>query len=125
RSEAIEYGLREATLGDRAQAYGHLLDVVGDRDEDQQEPDQVVTVLRPGSGVGCDAARIVIRHHDDDARTGEYQVESKRLPGLSKEIVDLGKEIHAAALASHHAYGPRRRCRSEERRVGKECRCRW
>src|SRR5439155_1604071 len=29
---------------------------------------------------------------------------------LSKEIVDLGKEIHAAALASHHAYGPRRRC---------------
>src|SRR5256885_3920405 len=42
----FEYGLREATLGDRAQAYGHLLDVVGDRDEDQQEPDQVVTVLR-------------------------------------------------------------------------------
>src|SRR5438874_8675629 len=110
RSETIEYGLRVATLGNGAQAYGHLLDVVGDRYEDQQEPDQVVTVLRPGSGVGCDAARIVIRHHDDDARTGENQIESNRLPGLPKEIVELREEIHAAAVVSDHAYGPPRRC---------------
>src|SRR4029077_10817528 len=97
RSETIEDGFREATLGDGAQAYGHLLDVVGDGDEEQQEPDQVVAVLRPGSRVGRDAARIVIRHHDDDARAGENEIESNHLPGLAKDIVELRKEIHVDA----------------------------
>jgi hypothetical protein len=55
----VEDRLGVSALGDGAEAHGHLLDLVGDRDEDQQEPDQVVAVLRPRSGVGGHAARVV------------------------------------------------------------------
>ena len=85
-------------LGDGAEAHGHLLDVVGDGDEQQQEPDEVVAVLRAGGRVRGDPAGVVVRNHDDDARPGDNQVQADRLPRLAQGIVELREKIHIRDL---------------------------
>ena len=62
-AEGVEDGLGVAALGDRAQPDRHLLDVVGDRAQQDQEPDQAVAVLRAGRGIGGDAAGVVVGNH--------------------------------------------------------------
>ena len=99
--ETVEDRLGVSALGDGTEAHGHLLDVVGDGDEDQQEPDQVVAVLGAGGRVGRDAARVVVRDHDNDAGTGEDQVKSSRFPGLPQPIVEFRKIVHIRALSLH------------------------
>ena len=98
RPETVEDRLRVTPLGDGAEPHGHLLNVVGDRDQNEQKPDQVVAVLGAGRRVGGDAARVVVGDHDDDARSGDDQVESDRLPSLAQGIIESRKKIHVIVL---------------------------
>ncbi len=94
RAETAENGLGMAPLGDGAQAHGHLLHVIRHGDEQDQEPDKVVTVLGAGGRIGGDAAGIVVGHHHDDARPGDDQIELDRLCPLAQAVIELGKDIH-------------------------------
>ena len=96
RAEAVENRLGVAALGDRAQAHRHLLHVIGHRDQQQQEPDQVVAVLGARGRVGGDTAGVVVGDHHDDARSGDDQIELDRLPHFAQLVIQLGKVIHRA-----------------------------
>src|ERR1700733_9532422 len=102
RTEAIEDRFRVSALGDGAETHRHLLDVVGDRDQQHQDPDQVVAVLGPGRGIGRNATGIVVRNHDDQTGSGDDQVESDRFPRLAKRVIESCKEIHGSVLALRH-----------------------
>ena len=104
RAEGVENRLGVAALGDRAQADCHLLDVVGHRNEQHQEPDQAVAVLGAGRGIGGDAAGIVVGDHDDDARAGDDQVEPDRLPDLANPVIELGEWIQLDVLNRQRAH---------------------
>ena len=61
----------------------------------------MVAVLRARGRIGRDAAGVVVRDHDDQARSGDDQVESDRLPRLAQGVVEFGKKIHGFALTLH------------------------
>ena len=94
RAEPVEDGLGSAAFRHRAEAHRHLLHVVGGRDQQQQEPDQVVAIFGAGCGIGGDAAGVVVGHHHHDPGAGDDQVEPDRLPGLAELVVKLGEKIH-------------------------------
>src|SRR2546426_12511966 len=74
---------------------------------------------------------------DPGAREGgEVRAAPQRLPDVARQAPQVGAGAHSGAEADirqresrqlelRHLDRPRRRRRSEERRVGKECRSRW
>ncbi len=67
RPESVKDRLGVAPLGNSAEPYGHLLDVVRHGHEYEEDPEQIEAVLRTGDRVGGYAARIVVCYHGDDA----------------------------------------------------------
>ena len=67
--------------GDDPHAHAHLLHHdEGDEDRDDH-PQQVVAEVRPGDGVGGDAARVVVDVRGDDARADDRQQEEQLVAG--------------------------------------------
>jgi hypothetical protein len=80
RAESVEDRLGVTALGDRAEPHRHFLHVIGDGNQNQQEPDQVEAVFRAGRRIGGNAACVVVGHHHDNAGTGKDQIELDRFP---------------------------------------------
>ena len=55
-------------------------------------------ILRTGRRVGGDASGVVIGNHDNDARTGDDEVQSDRLQDLLVPVIKCGKNIHVPGL---------------------------
>ena len=56
----------------------------------------------------------------------EYLEEEKRLLDVNaKELASLNNNVYKLRTEVENLSGSIRECRSEERRVGKECRSRW
>ncbi|SLD59368.1 Uncharacterised protein [Mycobacteroides abscessus subsp. massiliense] len=96
--------------GDRSEANHHLLVHDEDGDQQQEHPEQAVPVALTGLRVGCDAARVVVADHDDDARPqdgghgGHPRPEGAGLPGITDadlaertfDIPQVGRIEHSA-----------------------------
>ena len=94
-AEGVEDGLGMAALGHRAQADGHLLDVVGHRHEDDEGPEQAEAGFGAGLGVGGDAAGVVVGHHRDDARPHHGQQDQPAPLQPAHPVNALADPVHA------------------------------
>ena len=93
-AEPVEDRLRVAALGNRPQTHGHLLHVIGHRNQDDHGPEQAEAGLGPGLGVGGDAPGVVVGNHRDDARSQGRQ-EQKRPAVEPADLVNaLADPIH-------------------------------
>ena len=54
------------------------------------------TILGAGGRVGGDASGVIVRHHDDDARAGDQEVEPQYFEELLIPVVQLGEDVHDA-----------------------------
>ena len=78
-----------AALGNRPQPDGHFLNDIGNGSQQYQEPDQAITILGSGGGIGCDAAGIVIRHHHQNAGSGDQGQEMQEFHNPSVGIKEF------------------------------------
>ena len=76
-----------AALGNRSQADGHFLDEISDRTQQDQEPDQAITILGTRGSVGSDTAGIIIGDHDQNAGSSYQCQESQEFPHPAIAVV--------------------------------------
>jgi hypothetical protein len=60
-------------FGDGSQTDSHFLNHECNRAENDQEANEALTAFSSGCGVGCNTTGIVVRHHNDDARSGNEE----------------------------------------------------
>ena len=95
RAKAIEDRFGVAPLGHRPQPNRHFLDVIGDRPEDHEEPDQRILILCAGRRIGGDAAGVIVGDHHHDARPCEHQVQADRLEPALQPVIEAGNPTHS------------------------------
>ena len=78
-AEPLEDESGMADAGDGAQAQHHLLVDVEHRDEQEQRPHERGAVVLSGLRVGAEGARVVVAHHDDEARAQDGQERTKAM----------------------------------------------
>ncbi len=77
-----------AAAGSDAQAHNHLLDEVGDRQQQGENPQQLGAVVGTCLGIGGDGAGIVVGHHDDQPGAKDHQ--ERQQPRLPARTHDAG-----------------------------------
>jgi hypothetical protein len=83
-----------ASLGDCAQPHRHFLDVIRNGAQQNEKPNEVEAILRPGYRIGSDAPRIVVGNHHNNAWTRDHQKQFDGLPLPLVSVIKPRKNVH-------------------------------
>ena len=81
-------------LGHRSQPHRHLLHIIGNRNQKQQKPYQMIPIFDTRSGISCNTAGIIVGNHHHKAGAGNNKVEADSFPDFFEPVVENGKKIH-------------------------------
>ena len=99
-----------ADAGHRTETYHHLLVHDEDRDQKQESPQQRVTEVLAGLGIGRDAAGVVVADHDDDAGAddGEERQDAAAPCAARRDVAGANGAERAVDVAEMHLVEHRR-----------------